>query len=141
MSFKRRSTSRKRESESERDSYAQQFEGRPEDLAGILAMKRLGLRGISSLTFIRRAKGDTAWSNGARKLQTSWPALLTRCPREKGSDTPTGSLDFRGVCRLGSLLDPQKHSGIAGQLELALLGGQDNDAEGLCFPGMRDTNI
>jgi hypothetical protein len=67
------------------------------------------------------------------------PAQLR--PRKKGSDTPTKSLDFRGACRLRSLLDSQKHARIAGQLELTLLGGQDNNAQGFRSPGMRNTNI
>src|ERR1700686_432943 len=111
-----------------------------EGFAGTPAMEPRRLRGTSSLTLVGRAKWDTARSNGARKRQISWPALLTRRPWKKGANTPTESLDFCGACRLRFLLDPQKHAGIAGQLKLALLGGQDNDAEGFCFPGMRDTN-
>jgi len=38
-------------------------------------------------------------------------------------------------------LDAQKHPGTTRQLELALFGGQDNDAARLTFSSMRDANL
>jgi len=38
-------------------------------------------------------------------------------------------------------LDAQKHSGTTRQLELVLLGDEDNDPDRLGFSGMRDANF
>src|SRR6266850_7864442 len=43
--------------------------------------------------------------------------------------------------RLRLFLDAQKHPGTTRQLELALLGNQDNDASRLAFSRMRDANL
>src|SRR5712672_4562332 len=43
--------------------------------------------------------------------------------------------------RLRLFLDAQKHPGTTRQLELALFGGQDNDAGGLALSSMRDANL
>jgi len=56
---------------------------------------------------------------------------------------PTRPSDFRTPLGVSKrlLLDAQKHAGATRQLELALLGGQHNDADGFCSSDMCDTNL
>ena len=56
--------------------------------------------------------------------------ILTRSP----------DLSTSLACRLRLLLDAQKHTGTTRQLELALLGDEDNDADRLSFSDMLDAN-